>query len=109
MREFDGSLRMPGERGPGLGVVIDLESERLRVSAGGVEIGDWPLDQIRIAAHDDGFHVRAEGDEIILVMPEPQTAAEFAVALGLTSAPPDIRRRMSAIVRRSGVGVDAES
>lgn len=102
MTEFEGALRMPGERGPGLGVEIDLAAERLRVSSGGVEIGDWPLDRIRVAAHDDGFHVRAEGDEIILVMPEPTRAAEFAVALGLTSAPPDIRRRMSAIIRRTG-------
>ncbi len=103
MRDLQGRLRLPGEPGPGIGVTIDLEAERLRVAAGGVEIGDWALDEIRVVAQEDGFHVRAEGDEIILAVPDTRVAAEFAVEAGLSNAPPALRRHMSAIIReRSG-------
>lgn len=98
MPQFDGSLRMPGEPGPGLVVHVDLDRETLRLSAGASEIGRWSLDEIRVNAMDDGFHVRAEGEEIVLDVAKD---AEFAVALGLRTAPPLLRRKMAALLRES--------
>jgi hypothetical protein len=96
MGTYFGSLRVPGERGPGLGVVIDLTDNRIRIAAGPAEIGDWTKDEVRVHADDDGFHLRAEGEEVILDLTED---ARFAVDYGLRSAPPLLRRRMAALMR----------
>jgi hypothetical protein len=96
MGTYFGALRVPGERGPGLGVVIDLTDSRIRIAAGSAEIGDWTRDEVRVHADDDGFHLRAEGEEVILDLTED---ARFAVDYGLRSAPPLLRRRMAALMR----------
>jgi hypothetical protein len=44
----------------------------------------------------DGFHVRAEGEEIVLNIEDD---ARFALDLGLRNAHPNLRRRMSALLR----------
>jgi hypothetical protein len=77
--------------------VIDLTDDRLRMSAGGSEIGNWAMSEIRVNALPDGFHLRAEGEEVLLDVTED---AQFAVDLGLRTAPPHLRRRMSALMRR---------
>ena len=97
MSTYEGSLRIPGDDGPPLAVTIDLTDERLRMRAGASEIGDWPMSEIRVNALPDGFHLRAEGEEVLLDITED---AQFAVDLGLRTAPPHLRRRMSALMRR---------
>ena len=96
MSTYEGSLRIPGDDGPPLAVTIDLTEERLRVSAGDSEIGDWSKSEIRVNALPDGFHLRAEGEEVLLDITDD---AQFAVDLGLRTAPPHLRRRMSALMR----------
>jgi hypothetical protein len=102
MPTFDGSLRIPGEPGPGLHVVIDLNDETIRLRAAAGELGSWPRTQVRLNALPDGFHLRAEGEEVILDVDDD---AEFAVAYGLTNAPPILRRKMSSILRDRPAGV----
>lgn len=94
MVSFNASLRLPNERDSAIRVQIDLANDRLRLTSGDTLIGDWGLDEIRVNAMRDGFHLRAEGETIILDLTED---AEFAVALGLNSAPPDLARRMSMV------------
>lgn len=96
MSSYEALLRMLGEDGPGLPVVIDLRDDRLGISAGDVEIGDWSRDEVRINADVDGIHVRAEGEELVLDLTED---AEFAVEFGLRQAPPLLRRRMAQLLR----------
>lgn len=96
MTAFEGELRVAGDSGPPVDVEIDLSDERLRVNAGDVEVADWALDEIRISALMDGFHVRAEGEEVVLDVTED---GRFAVELGLRSAHPALRRRMAALMR----------
>ncbi len=96
MSTYEGSLRVPGDEGPPLGVTIDLTGDRFRVSAGGSEIGNWSKSEIRVNALPDGFHLRAEGEEVLLDITDD---AQFAVDLGLRTAPPHLRRRMSALMR----------
>lgn len=96
MSEYQGSLRMPGDDGPPLDVVIDLTGDRIRMSAGSAQIGDWPKSAVRVNALPDGFHLRAEGEEVILDISDD---ARFAIDLGLRSAPPHLRRKMSALMR----------
>ena len=96
MESFQGTLRMPGEEGPGLGVTVDLTGDEIGVRTAGADIGRWARGDVRINAMDDGFHLRAEGEEVILEIPDD---APFAIACGLTVAPPLLRRKMSAILR----------
>lgn len=93
MVDFAGVLRTSAER-DSVGVVIDLTDERLRLRSGDSDIADWSLADIRVSAQADGFHIRAEGEEVILDLRQD---AEFAVALGLRSAPVGLARRMSMV------------
>jgi hypothetical protein len=89
---------MPGERTGGLSVEIDLTDEgHLRLTAEDSELGDWPLNEITILALDDGIHLRADGDEVVL---ETDNDAAFAVEVGLRSGPPVLRRQMAALLRQ---------
>jgi hypothetical protein len=96
MSTYEGSLRIPGDDGPPLAVMIDLVDDRLLMSAGDSEIGNWAMSEIRVNALPDGFHLRAEGEEVLLDITDD---AQFAVDLGLRTAPPHLRRRMSALMR----------
>lgn len=96
MTVFDGLLRMLGETGSPISVQIDLNEERIHLLAGDSEIADWALQEIVAFARPDGIHVRAEGQELVLDMTRD---AEFAVALGLRTGPPDLVRKMSNVMR----------
>jgi hypothetical protein len=96
MAEFHGSLRLPGEAGPGLDVLIDLTGDRLGIRCADSLIGDWALSEVRVTALEDGFHLRAEGEEVLLDVTED---AQFAIAIGMRTAPPLLRRRMASLLR----------
>jgi hypothetical protein len=97
MNQFNGSLRLPGEVGPGLHVLIDLTDEHhLQITAASDMIGDWPLEAVGIRAADDGFHLLAEGDEVVF---RTDNDPAFAVAVGLRNAPTLLRRQMSDLLR----------
>ncbi|HEY7469970.1 MAG TPA: hypothetical protein VIC07_10645 [Acidimicrobiia bacterium] len=96
MTVYDAQLRLGGSDEEPIRVMIDLTDERLAMRAGEVEVGDWSREEIRVTALLDGFHVRAEGEEIVLDVTED---ARFALELGLRNAPPILRRRMGALLR----------
>lgn len=96
MSAFEARLRMYGDAGPPLGVVIDVSNGHMHLKAGETEVADWSVDEIRISALEDGFHIRAEGEDVVL---EVDDDAHFAVELGLRNAHPDLRRRMSKLLR----------
>lgn len=98
MVDFVGVLRNQNERDTAIRVVIDLTDERIRLRSGDTEIADWSLNDIGVNAQSDGFHIRAEGEEIILDLSQD---AQFAVALGLHSAPIGLARRMSMVRDRA--------
>ncbi|MDH3500563.1 MAG: hypothetical protein OEM97_10600 [Acidimicrobiia bacterium] len=98
MRQFKALLRMPTEVDESaLQVVVDLTDDMLALSAVAGELGRWPREDVSVVALPDGFHLRADGEEVILSVTED---AAFAVALGLTNAPPVLRRRMSELMRQ---------
>lgn len=66
MTSFDARLRLIGESGFPLGVEVDITGERMVVSAGQSVVADWPLDEITISLLADGFHIDAEGEEVVL-------------------------------------------
>ncbi|HEU4915580.1 MAG TPA: hypothetical protein VFV13_03365 [Acidimicrobiia bacterium] len=101
MTAYDAQLRLSGSDDAPIHVVVDLTDDRLTMTAGDIEVGDWARDQVRVSAMPDGFHVRAEGEEIILDVTDD---AHFALDLGLRNAPPILRRRMSALLRSDADG-----
>jgi hypothetical protein len=96
MAAYEATLRMQGVKDAPIHVVIDLSDDRLTMTAGDVEVADWQRDEIRISALQDGFHVRAEGEEVVLDVTDD---ARFAIELGLRQAHPFLRRRMAALLR----------
>ena len=94
--DMSGSVRMAGDAGRGVEVHIHLEEETLTLAAaGGGDLGTWPLDAVGIACKPDGFHLRLEGEEIVL---RTEDDAHFALALGI-SAPTTRLARQMAILR----------
>jgi hypothetical protein len=96
MAVYDAQLRLDGADEAPIHVVIDLTDDRLTMKSGDVEVADWARKEIRVSPMLDGFHIRAEGEEIILDVTDD---AHFALDLGLRNAPPILRRRMSALLR----------
>ena len=100
MTSYEGSLRVLGDDGPPLTVIVDLTDDTLQLRTPLTEIGCWPRDAVRIHAEDDGIHLRVEGEEVVLDLRDD---AGFAVEAGLRSAPPLLRRRMSALLREEAI------
>ena len=79
MTSFDARLRVVGQSGLPLGVEVDLTGDHMIVTAAGEPLAEWVWDEIRISASPDGYHIRAEGEEIVLNVTE---GARFASELG---------------------------
>ena len=96
MTAYEAQLEIEGDDTQPLPVLVDLTDNKLTMTIGSQEVAAWNRDQMRIAAMPDGFHIRAEGEAIILDVSDD---AKFALELGLRNAHPALRRRMSALLR----------
>lgn len=92
MSTFTGKLLMPDRIKIGVNVVVDVETDTLSIKAGEHVIGVWPRSEVGIRGEDDGFHLRMEGEEVVLVI---SNEADFALAVGMRAASPIMRRRIS--------------
>ncbi len=90
---------MYGDAGPPLNVLIEVSADHLHLRTGETEVADWPISEIRVSALEDGFHVRAEGEDVVL---EVEDDARFAIELGLRNAHPALRKRMAKYLREQG-------
>lgn len=91
--ELDGNVRMRGDTGPGARVKVLAESGRLRLVSGNELVGDWRLAEIGISALQEGFNIKAEGEEFIL---RTEDDAAFAEELGVTAVSPRLGRLLAA-------------
>jgi hypothetical protein len=96
MTAYDARLQIEGEDNQPLPVVIDLTGDRLSMSLNDQEVADWAKEEMRVQALPDGFHIRVDGEAIVLDVTDD---AQFALELGLRNAHPALRRRMSALMR----------
>jgi hypothetical protein len=90
--ELDGNVRMRGDAGPGVGVRVLAEKGRLRLASGNELVGDWVVENIGIVALQDGFTIRAEGEEFML---RTEDDVAFADELGLAAVSPRLARRLA--------------
>jgi hypothetical protein len=66
MTSFDARLRVVGQSGFPLGVVVDLTGDRMIVTSGRDALADWAVSDIQVHSLPDGFHIRAEGEEVVI-------------------------------------------
>ena len=71
MSSFDGRLHMPGYSRIPLGVEVDITDERITLTSGQRTIGAWSLREVDIASMSDGFHIKLDGEEVVLSVFEP--------------------------------------
>lgn len=69
MGSFSASLKTVGDR-EGLPATLNVEDGRLRIAAGDADIGDWGLDEIRLEPTPKGYRLAAEGEQILIEMPD---------------------------------------
>ena len=92
MGHFEGLLKIAGTSDE-IGVEIDLENERMLMKSGDTVLGEWGLHDVGVRSERDGFHLRIEGEQVILTTTDD---AGFALEIGLRSASPRLRRMMAA-------------
>jgi hypothetical protein len=91
MTSFNARLRLPGSRLP-LGVEVDILHERMTVTSGERTVAQWPLERLDVTMKSDGFHIRVDGEELVLAVAEPKRfATEIGVTAGNGTAPPSLR------------------
>lgn len=98
MTAYEAHLQIEGEGTPPVPVVVDLTDDRLTMSIGEEEVADWAREAMRVQALPDGFHIRAEGEAVVLDVSDD---ARFALELGLRTAHPALRQKMAALLRTS--------
>lgn len=70
---YDGVVTLDDNRIP---VLIELDGERMRMSASGTEIGSWPLEECRIAHLEEStFTITAEDETLVFVPNQPRLFA----------------------------------
>ena len=101
--DLTGTVRMMGEAESAIRVEIHLEDEELRMVSAHGELGRWPLSDIGVAAKLDGFHLRIEGEELVI---STNDDARFAIALGIRSSSSPRLNRLLAGARDDGIDSD---
>jgi hypothetical protein len=72
---YNARLRLPGESRLPLGVAVDITNERITLSAGNRTVADWALGEVDFSSMPDGFHIKVDGEEVVLNVSE---ATQFA-------------------------------
>jgi hypothetical protein len=101
--DLTGTVRMMGQAESAVRVEIHLEDEELRLVSAHGELGRWSLSDIGVAAKLDGFHLRIEGEELVI---STNDDARFALALGIRSSSSPRLNRLLAGARDQGLDRD---
>lgn len=91
--ETDGKVQMRGDSGPGVSVRVFAGDDMLRIVSGEEVVGEWHLDEIGIHALQEGFAIRAEGEEFVLKVKDEAGVAE---EMGLAASSPRLARKVAA-------------
>ena len=82
---YDGVVTLDDNRIP---VLIELNGERMRMSASGTEIGSWPLEECRIAHLEESTYAITAEDETLLFVPNQPSLFAAEVNVGRPPAVP---------------------
>lgn len=84
---------MDGDPGPGTHVRVRFSGDRLSIISGQQVLGEWATDEIGIHALNEGFSIRAEGEEFLL---RTEDDAALADEMALKTASPRLARHVAA-------------
>jgi len=87
--ETSGRVKMKDDPGRGTPVSVVLDGDRLTIDL----IGEWSQSELGITSLSEGFAIRAEGEEIVLVTDNDAALAE---ALGMAALNPRLARKVAA-------------
>jgi len=91
--EAQGTVHMRGDTTQTIAVQVYADSDRLRLLSGNELIGEWPVEGMGIHALQEGFAIRAEGEELIL---KTDNDVGLAEELGLLTSSPRLARKVAA-------------
>lgn len=108
LSSFNARLRLPGQTRLPLGVEVDIGHERMTLTAGERTVAVWALEELDVTALSDGFHIKVDGEEVVLNVAEStKFASELSVAKRERTAiiaekpveprPEDMHRRISEV------------
>ena len=80
MSSYDARLRIPGQTKVPVGIIVDISEEGLALKSGEKVIAEWPHDALNTTVVDDGFHIKVDGEELILTVEDVKA---FATDLGV--------------------------
>lgn len=92
--ETDGTVLMRGDSGPGVSVRVLPDHGRLRLLSGNELVGEWEIRELGINTLQDGFAIKAEGEEFVLRAVDDAALAE---ELGIVAATPRMARKVAAL------------
>ena len=75
MTAYEARLQIEGEETQPVPVMVDLTDGRLTMSIGTEQVAEWHRDNMRIQALPDGFHIRAEGEAVVLDVTDEASVA----------------------------------
>ena len=84
LSSFNARLRLPGHTRLPLGVEVDILNERMTLTAGDRTVANWPLEKLEVVVRADGFHIKVDGEEMVLSVTDSKA---FAAALGVEASP----------------------
>ena len=91
--ETRGTVQMRGEAGRGVKVEVLADGPRLSLLHEDELIGEWEVGAIGIQSLQDGFAIRAEGEEFVL---KTDDDAGLAREIGMIAASPRLARKVAA-------------
>jgi hypothetical protein len=91
--ETRGTVQMRGESGRGVKVEVLADGPRLSLLHDDELIGEWEVGAIGIQSLQDGFAIRAEGEEFVL---KTDDDAGLAREIGIVAASPRLARKLAA-------------
>lgn len=86
-------MRLREDSGSGVGIRVVVADGRLELLLGEESIGEWALGEIGVHAVNEGFVIRAEGEELILTV---EDEAGLAEEMGVIAATPRLARKVAA-------------
>ncbi len=84
MSSFNARLRLSGRSKLPMGVEVDIDHERMTLTAADKTVGVWPLEKLEVSSRADGFHITVDGEEIVLTVTDSK---KFAAELGVEQRP----------------------
>lgn len=88
-----GTVQMKSDGGPGVRVEVLVDDVRIRLVSGNELIGEWEREGVGVRVLNDGFLIRAEGEEFILRTEDDGAVAE---ELGVVASTPRMARKVAA-------------